>query len=1462
MRRSLQFFTFTLTVMLSSIAFYTFGQTPTVNVFEERFDGPTIKMTSSSASGLNNNRWAITNRVGAQGSTPYSSDSAQVVAGDILYLTTDPIDLTPYVSALLSFDHVAKIEGGDRAHVELSIDNGATWIHLGKNNTNYQGQTNMLADSAWSEFSDVIGWRGAPTQANRVAYPQPSWFRKENFDISELAGGQSNVRIRFVLRDMLNSDSGPSGRAGWFLDNVIVAGAFCELFPPAVNLSAPSSYPGSYGDGRVYDTGPFDFIASVTDQSGLLLDSTYVAYARYDNSNPRVLIVRDTVKMVNVSAANFRGTIPAANVGDSIRYSLIYTDASGCFNKTRFPLAGERYMIIYPDLPQPCQQLPEFQFPYKEDFESFPRDETGKMYNNWVNLQGDFHDWWVGVDSTLTNGTGPKGGKSGIKFLYLEATGHVGQEAHIVSPCLDFFETPNPTLEFWYHMNGQNIDELHIDIYDETIPGWVNDVAPPIIGNQGDFWRLKQINFYNYRDRVVQIRLRAKAGKGGDIGDIAIDDFYIYNGPIHNAAVVEVYRTPFTPKVNDQLSFRLENFGVLPITTLSATYNIYDRFNNLESTVTETFNGLNVPPAATQDLTFSTPFLAPDSIFFAQVIVNLAMDTANNNDTNIAQSYGVNKRPISYYDNYDVDSRADDWVNFPLQVGVPDKWKRLKPGTGFGEPKQAFSPDYVWSVNGTQKYGPGSDNQLISPFIDMRNSDSTFVQFYMQRDIANLDGVHLEYSLDRGATWRLVADDNNPPATLNWYNSINYDGIPCWADTTGGYKLSRIKTTYLDDLDEVLFRFRFMSDTNDFAGFGAAVDNFNIINPQPLDVAVTGVFSPLSYCDIDSAKVEFKLENYGRTSMSSIPVVISVIDENNNTVSSINETVNANLGVFDSVRVTSTGWVKLPRYGNYKVQVVSNLAGDGDARNDTAFKFTESYYGCNLTLRYSTSLTIGGEGSWEVLVNNASPERRLIEKTDTLLPSTTYTKEVCIKDGQEVKVNLKDGNSNLIQFEVLGFGYSYWRTLGGNQNINSNSFDWDCPPKLSMGVTKIDLQGLAGNLPFAIDYPIEITLLDNGLDSIDDVKVNLQIDNDPVITESLVFDPELRYKDVRKHLFQNPWSATPGIHKIKAWTSEPNSNNFPDTDPTDDTAYFDMHVLDTVKAVSVNNYCNDFENVSKAWRGLNFSTYTKLGNSFQLGTGTKPNLNTSNSGQNSWITTLDSNYVDYDSSSVVSDFFQLKAQKCYEVSFFHKFETEEDNDGGHFQYSINNGQSWITLYDNSGTATEWFNTQHVAAMLNNSQNAGWTGTSAWIQSKNTLGLWEDKQTIFRFRYQSDGSVRNEGWQIDDFCINEIAKSDSLRYQTCFPVGLNTFNSKNISLSQNVPNPTNGVTTITYGLTKSGQVNFNVTNMLGQTFAQTSEFMSAGDHMIELNVAEWADGVYFYSIEFEGERIVKKMIISK
>lgn len=1465
MRRSLQFLQFSLFAIFFLTGSYLFSQTPTVNIFEERFDSPTINMVSSSASGLNNNSWARTTQLGQ--SLP-SSDSAKVVNGDILYLTTDTIDASPYVSLLLSFDHIAKIEGLDRAFVEVSTDKGISWTQLGPGNSSYQGGANFRNDSTFSEFSDILGWRGNGTPANLAAYPTNSWWRLATFDITDLAAGRSNVLVRFALANGNASQPGPAGRAGWFLDNVIVAGASCELLPPRVVLSPPSNYPGPYGNGRVYDTGPYEFIASVTDQSGVRTQGTSIFYEvfrpTFPGSGVYTSLGASIAPIVNVSSANFRGVIPQAQIGDSIRYYLQFIDSSGCVNTTRVPLVGERYMVIFPDLPQPCEDLPIFQFPYLEDFETFPFDQTGLLYNQWINGQGDFHDWWVGVDSTETFGTGPSGGKSGQKFLFLEATGNVGKEAHLISPCLDFYETPNPTLEFWYHMNGPHIDTLHIDIFDESIPGWVRDVSPPIVGNQGDSWRLKQVNFYNFRDRVVQIRLRAKAGKGGDLGDIAIDDFYIFNGPIYNASVARVYTKPYTPKTPELPEFELENFGVLPITTLDATYNVYDRNDNLTSSFTQTFGGLNLLPAVKQDLTFTTPYTAPDSTFKLEVIVNLANDTANTNDTNFAFSYGLNKRQVSYFDNYDNPAIADDWASFPIQRGLPSKWKRYEPSKAPGSPSAAYSSPFVWGVNGNQKYDIGIDNSLVSPFIDFRNTDSTFIQFEMFRDIADGDGVHLEYSLNRGENWNVILNDNNPPATLNWYNNLNIEFVPCWGDTTSGYERSRIKTTFLDDLDEVLFRLRFMTDSNDAIGFGAIVDNFNIINPEPVDVAVTGVFSPLSYCEIDSALVEFKLENFGRTPVSNIPVEITVFDSDNNMVDIVNENVAVTLAVFDTIRVTSTIHSKFPGFDNFKVQVRALMPNDTEPRNDTAFKITESYFGCDLTIKYSTTpmVTPSGGGLWEVFVNNQAPEKRLWESTDSVDATKTYIRTVCVKDSQEVKINLQDPSSNILRFEAQAFGFSYWLTLGGQQNINSSSYSWICPAKLSMGVDTITLEGLEGNLPFAIDYPIRVSLLDDGLDSIDNVKINLQIDNNPVITEIDTFVPELRYKDRRQHLFKDVWTATPGIHRFKSWTSDPNDGNVADTRPSDDTAYYIINVLDTVKVENSATYCNDFDNGAKAWRALNAYTYASPGNSFELGSPTKSFLNGTKSGQNSWVTVLDTTYLNYDSSSIVSDFIDMEAKKCYELTFQHRFQTEEDNDGGHFQYSANNGATWKTLYDIAGVADNWYNTEHVAAILNNSQNAGWTGTSNWIESRNVLGFNDNTRAIFRFRYESDGSVRDEGWQIDDFCMDTISRNDSLKYNNCFPVGLNTFASRNVSLNQNVPNPTNGITSISYGLTKSGNLSFNITNILGQSFYTLSEFKSAGDHLIELNVADWANGVYFYSIEFEGERIVKKMIISK
>lgn len=1447
------------------------AQTNTVNLFVERFDSPTVNMTSSSQSGLNNNNWGVTTILGMQGT---NSDSAKVALNDIVYLTSDTINTSGYASVLLSFDHIAKIEALDQAYIEVSIDKGVNWTRLGPNNSIYQGSSAAFnVDSAFNEQSNVFLWLGIPTGTNPTTYPSQNWFVAENFDITELVAGQSNVLVRFALRDMPVSQPGPAGRKGWFLDNIIVAGSTCELLPPNVSIAAPISYPAPYGNGRVYDTGPYVFIATVLDQSGVLKDSTFLVYSLWDANG--VFVKRDTEPMVNVSSANYRGVIPAANVGDSIRYYMRFTDSSGCVNTTYFPAVGEKYMKIRYDLPQPCETTPEFVFPYFEDFETFEIDLSGGLYNNWINAQGDLHDWQVGIDTTPTNFTGPygraRGGHSGRKFLYLEATGHVGQEAHLLSPCLDFYETPNPTLEFWYHMRGPHIDTLHVDLYDEINRVWVRDIIPPIGGNQGNVWRLKQGNFYNYRNQIVQLRFRAKAGRGGDIGDICIDDFRIYNGPIYNAAVQKVVTTPYTPTTPQNVKFTLENFGVLDITSLPAQYNIYDDKDSLLASGSNTFQSLSLIPSAEIDLTFPTTYMPPNKGFKVEVIVNLPNDTANLNDTNFATSYGLNRRVATYYDNYDNAARAIDWTSTPVEAGVRSKWKRYKPTAAPGLPGTAFSEPWVWGVNGNQQYEISVDNSLISPFIDMSNTDSSFIQFESFRLIAGhknglgTNSMHMEYSTDRGASWKFLPNDNNPPATLNWYTGLNTNtGIPGWLDSTRGWEKSRIKTTFLDDSSEVLFKFRFISDTLDFLSYGPNIDNFSVINPELVDIAVTSVYEPFNGCEIDSGKVVFKLENYGKTPVTNIPIKVNVVDLRTNSITTtFNETVNVTLNPFDTVRYTANSRAIFPVIGNYRVDVIALANGDTGPLNDTASKSTESYYGCEVTVKVFTDSIIGN-GSWEIYENGAQTERRLLTKidTNTLTDFSTYVERYCIKDSSEIKVNLKDPNGSLTRFELSGFGFRYWNTFGGTADLNSDSYEWICPAKLSMGVERIELLGLEGNMPLAIDYPIRVYLLDDGLDSILNVEVNLQIGNNPVITEKDTFNPELRYKDRRVHNFNDIWTATSGRHYFKSWTSNPNDGNLPDTRSTDDTAYYVLDILDTIKVNQVNPYCNSFDQSSGNWRALNAYTF-KENVAMVNGSPTKTFLDSSRTGANSWVTVLDTTYGNYDSSAVTSDFIEMVGKSCYEVTFWHRFLTEEDNDGGQFQYSTDNGQFWNTLYDYSGEAQNWYNTDHIAAIIGNTQNGGWTGNSNdWLESKNVIGFQKDTRAIFRFRFESDGSVVNEGWQIDDFCMDSISRTDSNKYKSCFPVGLDEFDNKNVSLSNIFPNPASNISNVTFGLKKSGQVNFNVINMMGQQFYNESEFKAAGEHLIQINVNNWADGVYFYSIEFEGERIVKKMVVRK
>src|SRR5690606_37403494 len=116
-----------------------------------------------------------------------------------------------------------------------------------------------------------------------------------------------------------------------------------------------------------------------------------------------------------------------------------------------------------------------------------------------------------GSGSTPSATTGPTAANSGVKYFYTEASsGTTGAVAELYTPMVDLSGLTDPSLQFYYHMFGSTMGDLHIDVYNGST--WVNDVDV-ILGQQqtamGDPWGLRVVSLSAYAGTTVQVRFRA-----------------------------------------------------------------------------------------------------------------------------------------------------------------------------------------------------------------------------------------------------------------------------------------------------------------------------------------------------------------------------------------------------------------------------------------------------------------------------------------------------------------------------------------------------------------------------------------------------------------------------------------------------------------------------------------------------------------------------------------------------------------------------------------------------------------------------------------------------------------------------------------------------------------------------------------------------------------------------------------
>lgn len=321
--------------------------------------------------------------------------------------------------------------------------------------------------------------------------------------------------------------------------------------------------------------------------------------------------------------------------------------------------------------------------PYFQAFESFSNCNTasncgftnctlGAGWNNLTNGTADDIDFRTNSGSTPSANTGPSTdvnpGTASGKYLYLEASGGCDSaEAILLSPCifLDSGIVQNPIMEFSYHMQGNAMGKLAVDLITEDTV--INNIMQ-FVGNQGSVWLKASLNLSAYNNQLVMFRFRGKTGDDFQ-SDIAIDDFKIYD-PVVQAPTSNFSVTDTAVCVGDTITFAdqssgsvatyLWDFGAGAVPATATTPGPHDVYYTLAGTKNVSYTVKNAGGSSIK--TFAVDMLdSPTGLF----------------------TYGIARNVVSFFDN---------------SSDQPNSWSW---DFGDGGTSNAQSPQHVYSAVGT-----------------------------------------------------------------------------------------------------------------------------------------------------------------------------------------------------------------------------------------------------------------------------------------------------------------------------------------------------------------------------------------------------------------------------------------------------------------------------------------------------------------------------------------------------------------------------------------------------------------------------------------------------------------------------------------------------------------------------------------------------------------------------------------
>jgi hypothetical protein len=264
------------------------------------------------------------------------------------------------------------------------------------------------------------------------------------------------------------------------------------------------------------------YTVTITDDNGC------TAIESYTLTEPSPVVLSTYTE--DSSAGNNDGKAGVSASGGTGGYT--YQWSNGATTATLTGLAAGSYTVTVTDV-NSCETIATVSiftavncsstfnnFPYSNALEGglgLFDQETATDDTNWRRRSG----------STPTKNTGPSNAYSGNNYRYIEASSNRNQAGKVAilktDRCLDLTQLNQPVFELYYHLYGNQMGSLAIEVSLDNGATWTS--VHTVSGNQGDQWSKLTVDLSPWKTAYTQLRIVGTTGSGGR-SDIAIDDYY------------------------------------------------------------------------------------------------------------------------------------------------------------------------------------------------------------------------------------------------------------------------------------------------------------------------------------------------------------------------------------------------------------------------------------------------------------------------------------------------------------------------------------------------------------------------------------------------------------------------------------------------------------------------------------------------------------------------------------------------------------------------------------------------------------------------------------------------------------------------------------------------------------------------------------------------------------------------